>query len=60
MGETVDGPGQVNALPIYFAFFSCLLNLTDNTIKAVQREILLSFWKIHILHHAAEGPVVGF
>ena len=23
------------------------------------REILLSFWKIHILHHAAEHPVVG-
>ncbi len=27
--------------------------------KEVSREILLSFWKIHILHHAAEGPVVG-
>jgi PadR family transcriptional regulator PadR len=27
--------------------------------KAVQREILLSLWKIHILHHADEGPVVG-
>ncbi|MCL4843441.1 MAG: PadR family transcriptional regulator [Bryobacteraceae bacterium] len=23
------------------------------------REILLSFWKVHILHHAAEGPVYG-
>jgi DNA-binding PadR family transcriptional regulator len=23
------------------------------------REILLSLWKIHILHHAAAGPVVG-
>jgi PadR family transcriptional regulator, regulatory protein PadR len=28
-------------------------------LKALQREILLSFWKIHILHHASEGPVVG-
>ncbi|MFO7861275.1 MAG: PadR family transcriptional regulator [Desulfosalsimonas sp.] len=28
-------------------------------LKAVQREILLGFWKIHILYHAAEGPVVG-
>lgn len=28
-------------------------------IKPLQREILLSFWKIHILHHAAERPVVG-
>ncbi|MFH1135822.1 MAG: PadR family transcriptional regulator [Pseudomonadota bacterium] len=27
--------------------------------KALQREILLAFWKVHILHHAGEGPVVG-
>ncbi len=27
--------------------------------KALQREILLGFWKIHILRHAAKGPVVG-
>jgi DNA-binding PadR family transcriptional regulator len=27
--------------------------------KALQREVLLAFWKVHILHHAAEGPVVG-
>lgn len=27
--------------------------------KAIQREILLGFWKVHILHHAAAGPVVG-
>jgi DNA-binding PadR family transcriptional regulator len=26
----------------------------------VQREILLAIWKIHILHHAAEGPIHGF
>jgi len=25
----------------------------------VQREILLSFWKVHILHHAASEPVIG-
>ncbi len=29
------------------------------TPDIVTREILLSFWKIHILHHAAEGPVYG-
>jgi PadR family transcriptional regulator, regulatory protein PadR len=29
------------------------------TTQGLQREILLGFWKIHILHHAAEGPVVG-
>ncbi|MEW5735891.1 MAG: PadR family transcriptional regulator [Thermodesulfobacteriota bacterium] len=28
-------------------------------MKALQREILLGFWKVHILHHAAQGPVVG-
>lgn len=27
--------------------------------KAVTREVLLGFWKVHILHHAAEQPVVG-
>jgi PadR family transcriptional regulator PadR len=27
--------------------------------ESFHREILLSFWKIHILHHAAEHPVVG-
>jgi PadR family transcriptional regulator, regulatory protein PadR len=27
--------------------------------KAVQKEILLGFWKAHILFHAATGPVVG-
>jgi len=28
-------------------------------VKEIIREILLSFWKVHILHHAAEGPVYG-
>ncbi|RJO66573.1 MAG: PadR family transcriptional regulator [Myxococcales bacterium] len=28
-------------------------------MKEVEREILLAFWKIHILHHAAETPVYG-
>jgi DNA-binding PadR family transcriptional regulator len=27
--------------------------------KDVEREILLAFWKVHILHHAGEEPVVG-
>jgi DNA-binding PadR family transcriptional regulator len=26
---------------------------------AVTREVLLGFWKVHILHHAAEGPIYG-
>lgn len=27
--------------------------------KLIAREILLGFWKVHILHHAAEQPIVG-
>jgi DNA-binding PadR family transcriptional regulator len=33
--------------------------MSEENMKAIQREILVSLWKIHILHHAAEGPVVG-
>ena len=28
-------------------------------MREVEREILLGFWKVHILHHAAKEPVVG-
>ena len=28
-------------------------------VKAAKREILLSFWKVHILHHADEAPLHG-
>ncbi len=28
-------------------------------MKVVSREILLGFWKVHILHHAGEGPLHG-
>lgn len=28
-------------------------------MKELDREILLSFWKVHILHHAAHAPVFG-
>jgi PadR family transcriptional regulator PadR len=28
-------------------------------MKAVIREVLLSFWKVHILHHAGEKPAHG-
>ncbi len=28
-------------------------------MKAVDREVLLGFWKVHILHHASEGPIYG-
>lgn len=28
-------------------------------MKTATREILLAFWKVHILHHASEAPVHG-
>ncbi len=28
-------------------------------MKDVEREVLLSFYKVHLLHHASRGPVVG-
>jgi PadR family transcriptional regulator PadR len=28
-------------------------------MKDVSREILLSFWKVHVLHHAGEEPLHG-
>src|ERR1035437_10169876 len=28
-------------------------------MNAINREVLLSLWKVHILHHAGEAPVHG-
>ncbi len=28
-------------------------------MKELEREILLGFWKVHILHHAGEAPLHG-
>ena len=33
--------------------------MTALDAKLLTREILLGFWKVHILHHAAEHPVIG-
>lgn len=33
--------------------------MTNLDAKLLTREILLGFWKVHILHHAAEHPVIG-
>jgi DNA-binding PadR family transcriptional regulator len=38
---------------------AALPSAIDELKKEIAREILLSFWKVHILHHAAEEPVVG-
>jgi DNA-binding PadR family transcriptional regulator len=32
---------------------------TKRKMTGASREILLSFWKVHILHHASEGSVHG-
>ena len=32
---------------------------TKMKISGASREILLSFWKVHILHHASEEPIHG-
>ncbi|MBI2432040.1 MAG: helix-turn-helix transcriptional regulator [Candidatus Hydrogenedentes bacterium] len=36
-----------------------MLTVRTDESKILVREVLLSFWKVHILHHASEGPVVG-
>lgn len=33
--------------------------MTSIDAKLLTREILLGFWKVHILHHAAERPIIG-
>src|ERR687891_693397 len=33
--------------------------MTSFDAKLLTREILLGFWKVHILHHAAEHPIIG-
>jgi DNA-binding PadR family transcriptional regulator len=35
------------------------IEIRNNKMQEVEREILLSFWKVHILHHAGEKPVHG-
>src|ERR671913_1722634 len=33
--------------------------MTSFDSKLLTREVLLGFWKVHILHHAAEHPIIG-
>jgi len=33
--------------------------ITLAALKEIQREILLGFWKVHILHHAENAPLHG-
>lgn len=34
-------------------------HMTDTQVKILQREVLLAFYKVHILHHAGEEPLLG-
>jgi PadR family transcriptional regulator PadR len=33
--------------------------MSVTVMKTATREILLAFWKVHILHHASEAPIHG-
>ncbi len=33
--------------------------MDDGDLKWLQREVLLGFWKVHILQHASEQPIYG-
>src|SRR5688500_5536881 len=33
--------------------------MSASKTSSVDREILRPLWKVHILHHASEGPIVG-
>ena len=33
--------------------------MRESPASRIHREILLAFWKIHILHHASQQPVYG-
>ena len=35
------------------------IEYNNKRMDGVDREILLSFWKVHILHHAGEEPIHG-
>lgn len=36
-----------------------MITVMNENKNILAREILLAFWKVHILHHAADGPVYG-
>lgn len=35
------------------------MRASSGPTREVEREFLLAFWKLHILHHAGEEPIVG-
>ena len=51
--------GQVQKVPCLKRIRPVPLNAKQPMMDAINREILLGFWKVHILHHAGEMPVHG-
>jgi PadR family transcriptional regulator, regulatory protein PadR len=49
----------LNELRVSTTILDNELGWLPSIMKEVDREILLSFWKVHILHHADKEPVVG-
>ena len=49
----------IDALPLCITIFDIAHRNMPYSTKAVSREILLAFWKVHILHHASEAPLHG-
>ncbi len=43
----------------HYIYYSYMVTVDDSHKKTLTREILLAFWKIHLLHHAGEGPIYG-
>jgi PadR family transcriptional regulator, regulatory protein PadR len=50
----MQGSGGLAELRLLFTFI-----VIGGTMQDVEREILLSFWKVHILHRAQREPVIG-
>jgi PadR family transcriptional regulator PadR len=36
-----------------------MVTMNTDHRKTLQREVLLSVWKVHILHHAGKSPLIG-
>jgi DNA-binding PadR family transcriptional regulator len=59
MEQRFRAAGSAHLIKLRNSFMFSVMNLTHEDKAIVNKEIFLGFWKIHILHHASEGPVVG-
>jgi PadR family transcriptional regulator, regulatory protein PadR len=59
--------GRPSGIPLFYPVDNLkgIITITDIgnhnkwQMKKISREILLGLWKVHILHHAGEGPLHG-